>query len=333
MDSNQTQTLFFNHIKSKLPAHISFVDEVAEMLGISNDSAYRRIRGEKPISLDEAHVLCRKYQVSIDQLFQVQNNTVIFSGNKVDPLSFGFNKYLKDMANTLAMFKTLQNPHLYFFNKDVPIFHFMQFPALSAFKFFFWKRTIMGYPELARVQFKGQEEDEEARETAKQIIKLYSQVPSTEIWTEESIHVTIRQIEFYRQTKTFANKDILLDVYQQLEELLNHLEIEATAGRKFVHNQPATPNGAPYHVYVNECMIGDNSILVKGDDRQIAFINHNGINFMGTQDKDFCDYTFKTLQNLISKSTYISLVGEKDRSIFFSGLQWKIHEKRKTINA
>ena len=57
MDGNQTQILFFNHIKTKIPPYLSFVDEVAEDLSISNDSAYRRIRGEKPLSLEEAQVL------------------------------------------------------------------------------------------------------------------------------------------------------------------------------------------------------------------------------------------------------------------------------------
>lgn len=331
MDSNHTQLIFFNHIKSKLPSHLSFVDEVAELLNISNDSAYRRIRGEKPISLDEIQVLCNKYKISIDQLLQVQNNTVIFSGNKVDPISFGFNNYLKDLTNTLALFKTMQNPHVYFFNKDVPIFHFMQFPELSAFKFFFWKRTLMGYPQMAKQQFNGEEGDEETHETAKDIIRLYTQIPSTEIWTEESIHVTIRQIEFYRNTNIFANKDILLKVYSQLDELLNHVEMQAEAGRKFIHKQPDVPNNAPFHIYINECLIGDNSLFVRGDDRQIAFLNHNGLNFMGTQDKSFCDYTFKNLQNIISKSTHISLVGEKERSMFFNVLRNKIHERTRDI--
>ena len=95
MDTIQTQQLFFNHIKSKLPLHLSLVDEVAEVLNISNDSAYRRIRGEKPISMDEIQVLCNKYQVSIDQLLHMKSNTVIFSGNKVDRLNFGFDDWLQ----------------------------------------------------------------------------------------------------------------------------------------------------------------------------------------------------------------------------------------------
>ena len=166
MDNNHSQQLFFNHIKSKLPSHLSLVEEMAELLNISNDSAYRRIRGEKPIGLDEIQVLCNKYHVSLDQLLQIETNTVIFSGNKVDSAVFDLNKYLQDVKNNLTLVKMLQNPEIYYYNKDVPIFHYMQFPELCAFKFFFWKRTLIGYPELARHQFTGEEPDKEAVETA-----------------------------------------------------------------------------------------------------------------------------------------------------------------------
>src|ERR1700754_2852262 len=331
MDNNSAQLLFFNHIKSQLAPHLSFVDEVAELLDISNDSAYRRIRGEKPISLDEVQLLCGKYRVSVDQLLKLNNNTVLFSGNMVNSISFRFNDYLHDVLNSLKLFKTLKNAQIYFFNKDVPLFHFMQFPELSAFKFFFWKRTLIGYPDLARQQFTGDEDDQETRETARDIIRLYTQIPSTEIWTEESIHVTIRQIEFYRHTNMFADKNLLFLVYAQLLELLNHTEAQAETGRKFIYGHASAPADAPYHIYVNECLIGDNSIFVHGDDKQIAFLNHNGLNFMGTQDKAFCDYTYKNLQNIISKSTHISLVGEKERSMFFHVLRNKIHERTRDI--
>jgi hypothetical protein len=331
MDNNQPQQLFFNHIKSKLPVHLSLVDEVAELLSISNDSAYRRIRGEKPIGLDEIQMLCNKYQVSLDQLLQIQTNTVIFSGNKVDSIEFDFNKYLQDIARNLQLFKTLTNPKLYFYNKDIPIFHFMQFPELSAFKFFFWKRTLMSYAELSRQQFHGEEPDHETADTAKKIINLYNQIPSTEIWNEESVHTTIRQIEFYRQSNVFANKHILLKVYLQLEELLNHIELEAEAGKKFLFNETISANAAPYDLYINECLLGDNTIYVKSDNAQITFLNHNGLNFMGTQDDAFCNYTFKTLQNMIRKSTHVSVVGEKERSMFFNTLRQKIYDKKKNI--
>ncbi len=331
MDSAQTQQLFFNYIKAKLPIHLSFVDEIAELLNISNDSAYRRIRGEKPIGLDEIRVLCNQYHISFDQLLQIQTNTVIFSYDKVDPVSFGFNKFLQFAANNLGLFNMLPNPHMYFYSKDLPIFHFMPFPELRAFKFFFWKRTLVGYPELARQQFNGEENDAESIELAQKINDLYAKVPSTDIWNEESINVTISQIELYRQSNIFTGNDIVLKVYTQLEELVNHLELMAEAGKKLLYDKPAPPIQVVYDAYINETLIGDNTIFVRSDNRHITFINHIGLNFMSTQDSGFCEYTYKNIQNVIRKSTHISVVGEKERRIFFNNFRQKIHERMKNI--
>ncbi|HMJ46872.1 MAG TPA: helix-turn-helix domain-containing protein [Ferruginibacter sp.] len=331
MEQLQAQQLFFNHIKSKLPAHLSLVDEVAELLNISNDSAYRRIRGDKPIALDEIQVLCNNYKVSLDQLLQINTDTVIFSGNIVDNETFNLNKYLHDIHKNLEFIKSLPGAEFFCFNKDIPIFYFMQFPELSAFKFFFWKRTILNYPELSKQLFNGEEVDADIQETGKKIINTYSEISSTEIWNEQNIHITIQQIEFYRETRVFANKHIILKVYSQLEELLNHLELQAEKGKKFLANGKPIVNSANYSVYINECLIGDNTYHVKAGEKQMTFINHGGLNFMGTSDKRFCDFTYNNLQNIIRKSSYISVIGEKERSMFFNSLRERIYEKKKNI--
>ncbi len=69
MESTGAQQIFFGHIKGLLPQHISFVDEIAEVLNISNDSAYRRIRGEKSITLEEIKKLCTTFKISLDSYF------------------------------------------------------------------------------------------------------------------------------------------------------------------------------------------------------------------------------------------------------------------------
>ena len=329
MDTTQTQQLLFHHIRSKLQPHLSFAEEIASQLNISSDSAYRRIRGEKPLSLDEASLLCSKYQVSIDQLLQANTNTVIFSDDRIDHLSLGFNKYLEFVIASLGLFKMLENPMVYYYSKDLPIFHFMPFAELRAFKFFFWKRTLLGYPELARQQFNGEEPDPESIELAKKIDELWARIPSTDIWNEETINATISQVEFYRQSNVFANKDVVFKIYSQLEELVNHMEFQAETGKKSMLNMP--PGSVQYEAYINETLIGDNTVFVNSDNRQITFINHNGLNFMSTQDKGFCDFTYKNLQNVIRKSTHISVVGEKERSMFFNKMRRRIEQRKREI--
>ena len=126
--------------------------KIPKPINISNDSDYSRIRGERPIGLDEVQILCNKYKVSLDHLLHIQSDTVIFSGNKVDNVSYNFKQYLQEViGDNLQLIKTLRNPHVYYFNKDIPIFHYMQFPESMAFKFFFWKWSLLGYPEMARL--------------------------------------------------------------------------------------------------------------------------------------------------------------------------------------
>ena len=55
--SAEIQTAFFEQIKNSLPSNLSLVDVIADELEISNDSAYRRIRGEKMLSFEELQKL------------------------------------------------------------------------------------------------------------------------------------------------------------------------------------------------------------------------------------------------------------------------------------
>src|SRR5204863_10152378 len=95
MENNQIQVMFFQFVKSKLPSHLSLVDELADLLEISIDSAYRRIRGEKIISLDEISKIASHFKLSVDQLLNLKaSDAKMFTGNYVTPENFNFEMYL-----------------------------------------------------------------------------------------------------------------------------------------------------------------------------------------------------------------------------------------------
>ncbi|MEI9809220.1 MAG: hypothetical protein WDO16_15910 [Bacteroidota bacterium] len=47
MDTNELQQQLFAYLKENIPAHLSLVDELCDLLDLGADSVYRRIRGEK----------------------------------------------------------------------------------------------------------------------------------------------------------------------------------------------------------------------------------------------------------------------------------------------
>src|SRR5579871_2321816 len=96
-NTDSGQQVFFQHIKNNLPQHLSLVDEIADLLNISTDSAYRRIRGEKPVSFDELRTLCSHFKVSLDQLFHIQSDSFIFTGRLAKDTGNFFGDWLNDV--------------------------------------------------------------------------------------------------------------------------------------------------------------------------------------------------------------------------------------------
>jgi len=57
------QTKLMQRLRDGLPENISFVDELADLLQVSTDSAYRRIRGETALSIEEIASICKKFKI------------------------------------------------------------------------------------------------------------------------------------------------------------------------------------------------------------------------------------------------------------------------------
>lgn len=98
MDSTDIQQRLFNHIKGLVPPNIALVDVVADVLKISNDSAYRRIRGEKPISLDEVGILATHFKISIDQVLHLKTDAFLFSGRITNNSDFKYENWLENVV-------------------------------------------------------------------------------------------------------------------------------------------------------------------------------------------------------------------------------------------
>jgi plasmid maintenance system antidote protein VapI len=88
MPTADLQIQVFNAIKAKLPPHLSLAEEVAATLAISTDSAYRRIRGEKPLLLEEVGKLCARFGLSLDSLLHLQSEGFLFKGEFFQPEKF-----------------------------------------------------------------------------------------------------------------------------------------------------------------------------------------------------------------------------------------------------
>ena len=322
---SQLQINLFQYIKSVIPANISFVDEIADVLEISNDSAYRRIRGEKEITLDEIQKLSNRFKISIDQILKVKNDVTLFTGNFIDPVHFDFIRYLDEVVyGNLHYIESFKQKEFFYFSKDIPVFYYYMFPELAVFKFFFWMKSLLKFPGYTHSRFSLKEIEPVLFERAKKIAGISTRIPSSEILNVENIQITLRQMEYYKDTGLFALKAELDLLYTKLHEMVDHMEAICTAGKKFMPGQKPIQSDAPVKMFVNDFVIGDNGILAILNEKKACFVNHNTVNFIATQDEKFCEYTYSSLQNIIHKSNLISEVGERERSMFFNLIRQRI---------
>ncbi|MBD3629712.1 helix-turn-helix domain-containing protein [Cyclobacterium sp.] len=333
MESNHFQVQFFQHLKSMLPPYKSLVNEIADLLDISIDSTYRRIRGQKMINMEEIKRISQHFQISLDQLMNLNSQTILFHGNLNDQSENRFKSWLEDILRQLELVNQHHHKHIYFLLKDIPPFYHFYFKELAYFKFFFWMKSILYYDNFKHQSFDAKvHRFEEYDELIRKILKLYNKIPTTEIWNLESINTTLRQIDLYQEMGYISHTEDCYLIYQQLLEMIDHIEKQAEIGRKFNPAIGLEHDNASYELLVNEFVLGDNTFMAELDDIKITYLNHSVLYFIGSMDPKLNSAMFESLNNLIKKSTMISTVGEKERIRFFKKLKLKIQTGMERVN-
>lgn len=323
------QTRLVEIIKEQVPQNISLPQELSQVLGISADSAYRRLRCETAFTLDETVLVCKHFDVPLEALNDMIVNIVSFRYQVAGDTLDGFRTFLHYFLQQIKSISQFEQRHVYYAAEDIPIFHHYAFPKLSDFKFFYWRKTILNHVELQNQKFGASTHDEGLLEMAQKASLAYAEVESTEIWTEETMASTLKQIKFYCEAGLFETMEDALGVIDELKLLVANLQKQCDLGLKI------RPGGSvsqiPFTCYVSDLMIGSNCVVVHTNDRKNSFLGYNTFNFLSTGNRAFNLQNELWMNNLISKSTQVSRTAEKIRNQFFKVLHRQIEDLRSFV--
>lgn len=329
MDPKELQQLLFRKIKEQLPDHLSLADELSELLGLSSDSVYRRIRGEKAVDLNELQTICRHYHLSLDGLLQLNSEAVLFQAPGVSNRYIPFAKHMQGMLEQFKYFNSFRKREILYLCKDTPFWYFFLFPAMASFKTFFWSRTINNEPELQQELFSLETfPGEECRQIGWQLLDEHSRMDSTELWNLESIHSSINQVAYYRDAGIFRERKDLIAVVDDFIRMLDHLQKQTEQGFTFMPGDSDLKPHGTLQFYVNELILGNNTILLNLDGQQMSMVTYSVFNYISTRDTRFVKKTETTFNTLLSRSSLISRSGEKERNRFFNTLRDKVNQLR-----
>ena len=322
---DKLQKYFLESIRQKHTGEGNFVDDLADLLHISKDSAYRRIRGETPLHFDEIQRLSVHYTISIDQLLHIDSSVVSFTNRNIRHGEFTLKQYLQSIMSAMDEVLRFKNKQMIYAAKDIPVFNLFQFKELTYFKLYFWLQNLEIDPEYKGMKYNPESISEELVALAKSVWDKYMKIPSIELWSDESINITLRHIGYYFESG-YLSKEAACRILEEIKEMVAHVKLQAEYSKKFYRGMPDSGIANSLQLYYNELSISDNTIYYTLDDTQSTIITYNLINTLTTSNETFCRHVHDHLQTIIKKSSLISSVSEKTRNKVFNHIEEKVRQ-------
>lgn len=311
------QDNFIQAIKSLLKSDQSLVNELSDILHVSTDSAYRRIRGETEFSISEMAKLCNHFQLSFDSLCNTKGQSVHFRYDIPCHNNESYLEYLRNIFTGMKMIYDAEDKLIHYVADDIPLFHLFAYPKLATFKSYYYLRSVMNVEEYSDGFFEDAKLPDEIMEMGSETLQLYRNIPSVEIWSEQSINSILKQIEFYTESGFFKNENTASELLENVSSLLSDLKGMCTRSNK----NPESAGGNNYTFYVCDIEIGNNCILAQAGQMRKVFLRHSTFHTIDTSDSSFCEISEDWINGLIAKSNQISGMAEKARNKFFQVLQ------------
>lgn len=316
-------------VREAAPANVSFVDELADLLRVSNDSAYRRMRCETLLSIDEISMICEHFKVPFETGSQANAQSVKFNYFNLSNKEENFKKWLSGLRDNVKQIAGAKDGEILYAADDVPVWHHFTNDEFICFKIFYWMKSIVNEPKYADKKFDPSLVEKELVEIAKDLLAHYDRTISAEIWTEDTLNSTLKQIEYFWESGYFQDKEQALRMCDFVTEELDILQRKAERSSKLrQENESGTED---FKLYRSEVMIGNNSVLVTVGNNKVVYLSNNTFNMMSTTTPDFIEENEAWLKNLVRKSILISGVSEKQRNQFFRILHNKVQAMKNSI--
>lgn len=328
---NDYQAAIFESIRKKMPKGDSLGHVVAEILCISQDAVYRRLRGETLLTIYELEKLSRHFKFSLDALFGMNKSQVLFDFQALNTYDFSMETYMEGILSGLKMIRSNAEPKLIIAVHNTPFLQLLNFPHLVRFKLFFWAKTHLQIKEYKDKLFEYEKIPPRIFELGFESLKTYNSIPSTEIYDPELIRGFVREIYYYFNAHHFVDPQYAIYLLEVLERFIDHLKAQAVSGKKFVAQTEAPTSGNDFVMYLNDTVNTNTTVHYQNSHTQGLYIAHNVLNTLHTTDESYIEDSLGVLHKQMANSSVISITNEKERNNYFYQIKAMIAGYRKKI--
>jgi len=328
--SLQEQFILYLKKKSFTGKKSQFMEEIKNLLGIEKSSAYRRMSGEKPMTFEEAVILAKHFNISIDRFIDKDENAVLFNFPvRIKPIKT-FKDFLEPIDNSLRYLAPHKNATLNFISREIPVFHYFYFPELTAFKAYIWGRTMWEFPAYQNKKFK-LDQVKGIHRFRRSILKHYNLISGVEIWGNNPLEVTLNQIQYYFENGMFAEPEEALLLCDQLMQLMEHLHNMTFHRKKFMPGQEPNVSNSDFGLYHRYLSASNNFLLAQSKTFRMTYVTIDNLHAIETTDKEFYEFMEDWERKLIKQSEHVTLDSDTSTARFFNVAEKKVEAFREQI--
>jgi hypothetical protein len=318
MQPQNVQQQLFTLIEQKIqPRKLSA--ELGDLLSIAPSAVYRRLSGETLISFEQLLLLIKHYDIPFGQL--------------TDPLAISFElptlltppkklmEFLTFLEKDLVELKRDSASKIRFAALEVPLFYYLMFPQLAAFKFFMWRRTLWQSknPALTKFSFSEYTNDSPLQMQIKNMVDLYSTIDGEEVWNSNMFDITLNQMRYCLSAGLFQDPNDVKILIQNSKDLIAHFEMMAIKGKKTTDKDAAS-----IKVWYNELFQNGMFILTETSSKSLIYNAFDVPNFMVSSNSEMYKVGLNFFNRMSSFSLDIMGANEVNRHQFFGRLSRKI---------
>ncbi|QNM84789.1 hypothetical protein H9W90_11350 [Polaribacter pectinis] len=311
----------FNFIQQKLPKNVSFIEEIADVLDVSYDAAYRRIKGKTAVTLSEILKLTKHYNFVISDVFSENKEVISVSKsgnvNSIEELK----KYFDYVINETKEFSKFNDSDMLFAAKDLPFYY--SSGLFRKFKMYTFLNVLAEDFKFEKLPFKDFDKENVLVSKIYELEKSYESIHTTEIWSENTLTSSINQILYFFKIK-LLDKESALEICCDLRKVIKRIENQCVSEKRGNENKK-------YELFNNEILNLNNTVFFRAVKQKKLFIPFTTLSYLKISDEDTCNTIEKYFLKQLQFSKQLSGNAEIERTIFFNTLYERINMLKKQI--
>lgn len=309
---------FLEEIVQRIPQKTRIVGILADMLCISKEAIYKRLRGDVPFTFYEVMVISKQLQIPLDTL-KVDDSPIskpfkLKLIEYINPAESDF-ALMEEMITILQSLKDVPNAEGGEITNIVPQPLYVAYESLFKFYLFKWRYQSNSLDKT--IPYKDIIISDRLRKTQKENMKWAKYLHTDYIFDNLLFHYLVNNIKYFYYVGLITKEEIE-SIKQDLLRLLDEIDLLSRTGY-------FKETGKKINIYISNVNIDTGYCFINSPDHQMTVIKAFLLNGIASTDKKTFEEMMHWVQSVKQQSILITKSSEK-RKISFLKEQHEIIE-------